>query len=111
AAVVLTLVMVAVALRRLDLYQQAFGLTTLRFVSTAFAWWVAAAFVLLGVTLAGVQPGRAWLLPAAGIAGLTVLFALNVANPDQVVARRNVDRFHRTGALDPAYLTTLSEDA
>lgn len=111
AAVALTLVIVGVALRRLGLYERAFGLTTLRLVSAVFAGWVAAVFVLVGVTLAGVHRRRAWLLPGAGITALVLLFALNAVNPDALVARRNVARFDRTGRLDTRYLTTLSEDA
>jgi hypothetical protein len=102
AAVVLTLGIVAVALRRLALYEDAFGLTMLRLYSMVFAVWIGAVFVLLGCRLAGLGAPRQWLMPAAAAVGLAMLFVLNVMNPEAYVARRS---------NDPAYNRTLSPDA
>lgn len=110
-AVVLTLAVVAVAIGRLRLYEQAYGLTMLRLYSTAFAVWIAAVFVFLGVSLAGVGVGRAWLVPAAGAAGLVLLAVLNVANPEALVVEHNVAHARITGRFDAAYVTALSDDA
>ena len=111
AAVALTLVIVAVALARLNLYQDAFGLTMLRLYSTVFAVWIGVVFVLLGVDLAGVGRARRWLPSAAVAAGLVSLLALNVVNPEALVVRHNVSFAERTGRFDPDYLTDLSDDA
>ncbi len=111
AAVVLTLVIVGVALSRLGLYEDAFGLTMLRLYSKVFAVWIGVAFVLLAVALAGVGKGRAWLPSAAVATGLVALLALNVVNPEAVVVRHNVDFAERSGRFDPVYLTDLSDDA
>jgi hypothetical protein len=111
AAVVLTLVIVVVALRRLQLYERAYGLTELRLFSSVFAWWVGVVFVLLGLSLAGLHGRRAWLLPAALLAGLVTLFVLNAANPEAIVVKRNLDHYERTGKIDVRYLTGLSPDA
>ena len=51
-AVALTLVIVAVALSRLSLYERAFGLTMLRLYSQVFALWIGTVFVMLAVDLA-----------------------------------------------------------
>jgi hypothetical protein len=111
AAVALTLVIVGVALARLGLYEDAFGLTMLRLYAKVLAVWIGVAFVLLAVDLAGVGRDRAWLPSAAVAAGLVALLALNVANPEAMVVRHNVDFAERTGRFDPVYLTDLSDDA
>ena len=108
---VLTLVIVGVALARLGLYEDAFGLTMLRLYSKVFAVWIGVVFVLLALDLAGLARRRAWLPPAAVAAGLLALFALNVVNPEAVVVRHNVAFAERSGRFDPVYLTDLSDDA
>lgn len=111
AAVVLTLFLVAGAIRRLGLYEAAYGLTLLRLASTLFALWIGGVFVLLGLSLAGVGRGRAWFVPCALVLGLAGLLVVNFANPEAVIVRRNVERFSATDALDAWYLTDLSDDA
>ena len=111
AAVVLTLVLVAGAVRRLGLYEQAYGLTVLRLIAVLFALWIGAVYVLLGLSLAGVARERAWFVPAAiglAVAGLLVLTA---ANPEAIIVRRNVDRLAGTEQFDPTDLASLSDDA
>ena len=110
-AVVLTLVVVAVAVRRLQLYEQAYGLTMLRLLSTVFALWIAVVFGLLALSLAGVHRRRRWLVPGALTAGLVALMGLTLANPEAVVVERNARHHERTGRLDPSYLARLSDDA
>lgn len=111
AAVALTLVVVFVALRRLDLYQDAFGLTMLRLYSQVFAAWMGGVFVLLAAVIAGAGPGRSWLPATAAATGLAALLALNVANPEAMVVRHNVDFAASSGRFDPVYLAGLSDDA
>lgn len=110
-AVALTLVIVCVALRRLHLYEEAFGLTMLRLYSTVFAVWIAGVFVLLGVSLAGVAARRPWLLSAATGLGLAGLLVLNVVNPEAVVVRHNLANIEKSGLFDADYLSQLSDDA
>ena len=111
AAVALTLVVVFVALRRLDLYQDAFGLTMLRLYSQVFAAWMGGVFVLLAAVMAGAGHGRSWLPATAAATGLAALLALNVANPEAMVVRHNVDFAASSGRFDPGYLAELSDDA
>jgi hypothetical protein len=109
--VALTLVIVFVAVRRLGLYADAFGLTMLRLYSTIFSYWIGAVFVLLGLALAGVGRGRSWLPPVAVGIGMAGLLWLNVANPEAIVVRHDVAFAEQTGRFDPAYVADLSDDA
>lgn len=109
ALVVLVLVVVASALRRMALYEQAFGWTVLRIHVAAFEVWLAVVLVLCGA---------AWLLRrtdlvARGVvvAAGAALLALNLASPDALAASANVQRYAATGKVDLAYLTRLSDDA
>lgn len=111
AAIALTLVILIVALRRLGLYQDAYGLTMLRLYSTVFAVWIGVVLVLASGALAGVAAGRAWLFGVAMVTGLALLLGLNVVNPEAVVVRHNVDRAVKTQKVDPGYLAELSDDA
>lgn len=109
--VVLTLLIVFVAVRRLGLYADAFGLTMLRLYSTVFSYWIGAVFVLVGLLVAGIGRGRSW-LPATAVAiGMAGLLCLNVVNPEAMVVRHNVSFAEETGRFDPAYVSDLSDDA
>ena len=105
----LALLVVASALYRLHVYEEAFGFTRLRLFMTAFEAWLG---VLLALTLAaGVRLSAGW-LPRAGVATAAAgLLALAAVGGDGFVAQRNVDRWEQTGALDLAYLQQLSADA
>ena len=111
AAVALTLAIVVVAVRRLHLYEQAYGLTILRLIASVFALWVGGVFVLLAASLAGVHRQRRWLVPAAISFGLICVVALNVVNPERLVVARDIDHYERTGKLDVDHLAGLSDDA
>ena len=101
----LTLVVLASALKRLGLYEDAYGFTRLRFAAHATLLWLGAIFALVLVA----RP--AWLPRAAlAITGATVLlFAL--ADPDRRIADHNVERWQRTGKIDVQYARGLSADA
>jgi hypothetical protein len=110
ACIALTLVIVATALHRLDLYENAYGLTMLRFYSAVFVVWVGACLVLLGGWFAG-HRRRAWFPGVAIGAGLVGLLVLNLANPEAIVVRRNMALAERSGRFDTGYLFELSDDA
>ncbi|MBW3669149.1 MAG: DUF4173 domain-containing protein [Actinobacteria bacterium] len=79
----------------------------LRLFVVTFAVWVGAVFVLLAFRLAGMGGDRRWFAPAAVSVGLVLVFLLNAIDPEATVVRRN-------GAgpdFDPAYASTLSDDA
>ena len=106
----LTLVVVAVALRRLYLYEEMFGWTRLRLWVHAFELWLG--FVVVLMAVAGVVRGRvAWLPRAVAAGGAVAMIALAVLNPDRFIAEHNVARFTDTGKIDVLYLRDLSADA
>jgi hypothetical protein len=110
-AIGLVLLIVYVAHSRLQLYEDAYGFTMLRLYSHVFSGLVAAAFVVLGVSVAGVGSARAWLFGSVAALTLAALVGLNAANPESVVVGLNVQRAQRTGDLDAGYLGSLSDDA
>ena len=101
---------VAVAIRRLFLYEAAYGLTPLRVGAVIVAIWIGAVFVMTAVAIVRVAD-RAWLLPASLAAAVALLVAANVVNLDGFIVERNVDRFAGTGKLDVVALAELSDDA
>jgi hypothetical protein len=106
---VLTLVMLASALRRLGLYEDAFGATRLRLLVHVQLLWLGAVFLLLLIAGAANEGAR---LPRA-IVAVSAAAALGFAasDPDARIAERNVARYAETGHLDFRYLDTLSADA
>ncbi len=105
----LTLVVVASALHRMDLYQDAYGFTRLRLLVDLFEGWLG--LVVVGVLVAGVRLSGAWLPRAALLSGAALLLGLAALNPDAWIARHNLDRLETTGKVDWAYLQQLSADA
>ncbi|MFD8794560.1 DUF4153 domain-containing protein [Streptomyces vinaceus] len=104
----LTLVVVASALRRMDLYVDAYGLTRLRVSVAAMELWLGLVIVL--IMAAGVFGAR--LLPRAVAASMAAaVLSFGLLSPDGMVAGTNVARFERTAKLDLAYVQDLSADA
>ena len=109
ALAVMCLLLVVSALRRLWLYQEAYGWTVARIVAGGIEIWIGS--VLVGVSLAWVLR-RTPLLPRAIVgSGAVALLALGLAGPDALAARWNVERFERTGKIDIRYVSFLSADA
>ncbi|MFN2557669.1 MAG: DUF4153 domain-containing protein [Nitriliruptorales bacterium] len=105
----LTLVVVISALRRLDLYEQAFGFTRARMLAHGILLWFAALFLLL--IGAGVRRQSTWLPRSlVWLTGIALL-ACALLHPDALVAKHNVARWSQTGLIDLAYLDGLSADA
>ncbi len=107
---VLALGLVVVSLRRMALYDQAFGLTMLRLWVMGAAVWMGAVLVMLALRNAGVGR-RSWVTGGAGIAALVLVVAANVANPEAFVTRHNLNRAHAGHPVDLYYLAGLSDDA
>lgn len=100
----LTLVVLASALKRLELYEDAYGFTRLRLAAHAFGLWLGGLFVLV-LLLRRRLPQLCAAVTAAG------LVAFTLADPDRLVAERNVQRWRDTGRIDVGYLASLSADA
>jgi hypothetical protein len=100
----LCLVVVASSLRRMGLYEDAYGFTRLRVSVQAIDLWLG------GLLLLALAPARR--APRAAVAWTGVaLAAFTLANPDLLVARHNVARWRATGKLDVRYVESLSADA
>jgi hypothetical protein len=113
----LTLVVLASAALRLQLYQDAYGWTELRL-------YVAVSIVAMAVTLATMavlllRDRTRWLGHAMVVIGVVALLALNVISPPAFVAERNLARVidpslvppDGEASLDADYLTVLPDDA
>ncbi|GIG33720.1 DUF4153 domain-containing protein [Cellulomonas oligotrophica] len=103
-----TLGVVASALRRLDLYVEAFGLTRLRIT-------VAVAEVVMGVVLvllvaAGVRWSARWVARTVLVVAAVAVLGLAAVNPDALILRYNTTA-DLVVPLDVDYLLGLSADA
>lgn len=100
------------AMTRMRLYVTAYGLTRLRFLSTAFMWLILAWFVIL--ILREFIP-RLPLFKLSVTAAVAALLALNVISPDLRIAQFNIGRYQNAAdqsvQLDVSYLQELSDDA
>ncbi len=106
---VLTLVVVASATHRMDLYADTYGLTRLRLLVVLCELWLGLVFVL--ILIAGIRLTGRWLPRAVVAAGVLALIGLSVANPDRLIADHNVTRYEQTDRIDTLYLSNLSADA
>jgi hypothetical protein len=104
-----TLVVVASALHRMSLYQDAYGFTRLRLLVDVFEGWLG--LLVVAVLVAGGALQARWLPRFALISGAVALLGLAAINPDAWIARHNLDRYADTGKVDWSYLRTLSDDA
>jgi hypothetical protein len=111
AAPALALGLVVVSLRRMALYDDAFGLTMLRLWVVGIALWLGVLLLLLALHAAGLRADRDWVLGAAGVVALVLVVVADVADPEAFVVRHNVERAERGAELDPVYLGELSDDA
>jgi hypothetical protein len=112
SAVMLALlnVMLASALWRMRLYTAEYGLTELRLYTTAFMGWLVLVFAWFAATVLRGRPRRFG--AGAVSAALLVLTALNLMNPDALIARTNLLRASAAGRpVDAAYVSRLSADS
>jgi hypothetical protein len=105
----LTLVIVASALDRMDLYVSAYGFSGQRIAGYAVEAWLGLLFVL--VLAAGWRLAAAWLPRAAVGAAVVVLLAVVAVNPDALMARTHAHRTTQNYPLDYTFLESLSADA
>lgn len=104
-----TLAVLASALHRLVLYEQAYGFTRDRLVAHATILWLAALFAVV-LALGALRATRH--LPRATVAVTALaLLVFGIVRPDAVIAAGNVARFEATGDLDVDLLASLSADA
>ena len=110
ALVVQVILIMASAFKRLLLYEEAYGFTTLRLYSHAFIIFLAVIFVLLIYKIFKDKQENLFVFRAF-VSILIFLAVMNILNPDAFIARRNIERFNAAHELDVYYLSRLSEDA
>jgi hypothetical protein len=107
--VLLGVIMVS-AFHRMRLYQLEFGLTELRFHTTAFMLWLAAVLAWFAFTVLRGQRNR--FVSGALATAFAAVFALHLVNPDAWMVRTNVAHAARSARpFDTQYATSLSADA
>jgi hypothetical protein len=109
ALAALTLVVVASAIHRMWLYQQAYGFTVLRLLVLTCELWLGAGFLIALVAVLRLRP--AGLSRSMVAAGMIALLGLAAVDPERLIAEHNLARWAQTGQLDTYYLGTLSADA
>ncbi|APH02064.1 hypothetical protein ASJ30_11455 [Janibacter indicus] len=109
ALCVLTLLVVASALRRMALYQEAYGYTTLRINGDLFEVWLG--LVVLAVLVSLFTPTRRWLGRTVLVTAAALTIVGTVGNTSAWVADRNIERWQATGKIDTWYLSSLPADA
>jgi len=113
----LTVIVLASALLRLRIYQDAYGWTELRFYVLAAIVWLAIGIAVTAGLL--VRDRMGWLLHGLAIAGVAVVVGMNAVGPSRLIAAENVARVldpsrvppDGKAGLDVGYARTLGDDA
>jgi len=98
------------AIVRLSLYEQAYGLTTLRLYSHAFILLLALVLGMLFYKIHKQTKEETFALELF-ISVLLFLFSMNILNPDAFIADYNIRNADKIKKLDTDYLCYLSDDA
>jgi len=99
------------ALKRMNLYQDVFGFTTLRLYVEWFIYFCVVVLTFTAVSLSINFEFRKFfnIVVIFGIVALCVVSSINV---DRMIAKRNIDRYVNEGKeLDVCYIQNLSSDA
>lgn len=97
------------AFQRMNLYQQSFGQTELRFYVSAFIGCMAVLYLIFAATvLVGKRSKFAF---AASCAAFVVVAILQVANPDRIIVAANIENAVKGKSFDSEYALRLSNDA
>jgi hypothetical protein len=109
ALVLQLFVVMASAMQRMLIYHVAYGMTELRFYTTAIMGWLAIVWVwFLATVLRGQRQRFAF---GALVTALTAVALLDRSDPDACIVRANVERIAANRPFDAPYVTSLSADA
>ncbi len=98
------------AFKRLSLYIDAYGMTTLRFYVIGFIILLAALFVLVAVKFIGSKQEQFFAFGTL-LSVIAFLAVINLMNPDALIASVNLERYRAIGKIDASYVAGLSSDA
>ncbi|NIM96322.1 MAG: DUF4173 domain-containing protein [Anaerolineales bacterium] len=97
------------ALRRLLLYEEAYGFTRLRTYTHFFIPWMG--ILLLAFLILLLRGNLRRFAPVVALGAFGYVATLGLLNIDAFIVDRNVERLEDTGEIDLDYLVSLSEDA
>ncbi|MNI54979.1 hypothetical protein D3C73_1099020 [compost metagenome] len=103
--VLCSLVMLYSAFSRLNLYEEAYGYTQIRFLVHAFMIFLGLLMLLTAVRISRAQ------FPLAKcyiVLSLLSYVLMNYIGMDRIIAAQNITRYEDSGSLDTAYLANLS---
>ncbi|PQP81157.1 DUF4173 domain-containing protein [Paenibacillus sp. PCH8] len=101
-------IMLYSAFMRLNLYEQAYGYTYIRFLVHAFMIFMVLLLLIAGLRIRYTSiPLIRWYIVLA----ITAYVAVNYVGMDNRIAELNIERYHQTGQIDASYLASLSADA
>jgi hypothetical protein len=109
--IALTIGVVIVAIRRLQLYEAEFGLTMLRLACLVAAVWIGIVFVLLGSTVPRRGLPRSRFPAAVILSGLIFAGIWSISNPASIVAQTNLRRAEHGQRFDVHQAASLGPDA
>lgn len=111
AVPLLAIGLVVVSLRRMALYDAAFGMTMLRLWVVGAAIWMGFLLAMFAARNLGVRHTGSWLVGGAGVAALALLTVANIVNPEAFLVHHNIARAEHGHEFDPGYMNGLSDDA
>ncbi|QOS78669.1 DUF4173 domain-containing protein [Paenibacillus sp. JNUCC31] len=101
-------IMLYSAFIRLNLYEQAYGYTYIRFLVHAFMIFLALLLLIAALRIRYTSiPLIRWYI----VLSLTAYVTVNYVGMDKRIAELNIARYHQTGIIDASYLASLSADA
>lgn len=100
----------ASALRRMGIYQEAFGFTSMRLYVQWFIYAVLGSLVFSGISLIAKIEFRRFYHAMLSLM-VVVAAGVSLINIDNLIAAENITRFEAGKSLDISYLTRLSRDA
>lgn len=109
ALLALLAIVITSALRRMQLYVAAYGLSEIRLYSTAFMLYMTVAFTWFAWTV--LRGERRRFAFGALIQGFATLGVLHLVNPDALIVRTNLARPAAERPFDGWYAASLSADA
>lgn len=109
--IIAALIILFSAHTRMGIYEDAYGYTQKRLVTSVFMLWLGALFVWFMLSFVRAWSDRFNFNIGVCIMSVGFVLHLNVMNPDATIAKANIERYVATGKIDKHYMYLLSSDA